>query len=127
MPTLKQTMAADALSALVFAVLCLGFTDTLANLTGLPTSVVAIAGWICVPCVVLFTHQALRPSRGLLTLVVVGNVGWVLASIAVWIAHFGQLTALGHAIVIAQTLAVELLATLEWRGLRTLSPRAATA
>ena len=127
MPTLKQTMAADAASALLFAVLCLGFTDTLSYLTGLPVTVVAAAGWICVPCVALFSHQALRPSRTLMSVVVIGNIGWVLASIAVWVAHFGQLTALGHALLIAQALAVELLTTLEWRGLRTLTPRAAAA
>lgn len=127
MPTLKQTLLLDAASAALFVILCLGLTDTLASLTGLPPTVLLAAGWICVPSALLFLHQAVRPSRALLTLVVAGNSAWVLASIAVWIAWFDRLTPAGHALVIAQAIAVELFALGEWRGLRALAPARAAA
>ena len=127
MPTLKQTLIIDTIGAALSVLLLLGFSGALADLTGLPPTVIAIAGWICVPSALLFAYQAVRPSRGLLTLVVAGNVAWVVASIAVWIANFSQVTAAGHAILIAQALAVEVLATLEWRGLKALAPQMAAA
>ena len=119
LPTLRQTLLIDAASAALFVAACLGFTDALARLTGLPATIVAVAGWICVPSALLFAHQAFRPSRGLLSLVVAGNLAWVAASLAVWLTHFAALTPLGHAIVIAQAIAVEALLVLEWRGLKT--------
>lgn len=127
MPTLKQALVLDAASALLFVILCLGFTEPLVQLTGLPGGVVTAAGWICVPCVVLFLHQAFAPSRALLALVVAGNAAWVLASAIVWIACWDQLTAVGHALLIAQAAAVELFAILEWRGAKALRRAAAAA
>lgn len=127
MPTLKQTLTIDAVGAALSVVLLLGFADAIAQATGLPRSVIEIAGWICLPSALLFAHQAMRPSRGLVGLVVAGNVAWVIASIAVWIAFFGQLTMLGHVLVVAQAVAVELLATFEWKGLKALERRPAAA
>lgn len=124
MPNLKQTLLVDAASAALFVVICLGFTGQLAALTGLSASVIAVAGWICIPCTLLFVHQAFAPSRALVAVIVGGNIAWVLASVAVWLAHWSVLTPLGHAVVIAQALAVEGLAVLEWRGLKTLERRA---
>jgi hypothetical protein len=125
LPTLKQTLLIDAASAALFVILCLGFTDALAGLTGLPATIIAVAGWICVPSAILFAHQAFQPSRGLLALVVFGNLAWVAARLAVWLKLFVALTPVGHAIVIAQAFAVEALMTLEWRGLK--ASRAAQA
>ena len=118
--TLRTTLLLDAASAALFVLLCLGASGTLAALTGLPEIVVALAGWICVPSALLFLWQAASPSRPLLAVVVAGNAAWVLASIGVWIACFGQLTALGHAVVIAQACAVEFFAIMEWRGAKAL-------
>lgn len=118
LPTLRQTLLIDAASAALFVAACLGFTQALAVLTGLPPTIVAVAGWICVPSALLFAHQAYRPSRGLLSLVVAGNLAWVIASLAVWLMHFAALTPVGHAVVIAQAVAVEALLVLEWRGLK---------
>ena len=127
MPNLKQTLLLDAASAVLFIVLCLGFTDAIVAMTGLPQSVVLAAGWICVPCAALFTHQALYPARALIGVIVWGNVGWVLASIGVWLAHWSALTPLGHAVVVGQALAVEAFAFLEWRGLKAMVGRPAAA
>ena len=126
-PTLKQTLALDAASCALFFAGFAGATATIAPLLGLPAAVVAAAGWICLPVAIMLAAAALRPSRALVTLLAVGNAGWVLASLIVWIAYFGQLTALGHAVVIAQAVAVELFAVLEWRGARALGSRPAVA
>jgi hypothetical protein len=124
---LKNTLLLDAASAAIFIILCLDFTAALAGLTGLDEGVITVAGWICVPSAALFVHQAFSPSRPLVTLVVLGNAAWVLASIGVWIAYLNQLTPLGHVTLIAQAIAVEVFTTLEWRGLKGLSARPAAA
>ena len=124
---LTRTLQLDAAScALVFA-LGVGATAAVARMLGLPETIVAAAGWICLPSAALFAFLAFRPSRRLLTLGVIGNTGWVLASAAVWLACFGQLTTVGHVVVIGQALAVELLTLVEWRGLKAFgrSPAAA--
>lgn len=117
---LRNTLLLDAGSAALFVVLCLGMTARFAGITGLPETVVAIAGWICVPSALLFLWQALAPSRPLLAMVVAGNSAWVLASVAIWLAYFGQITPLGHAFVIGQALAVAFFTLMEWRGLKSL-------
>lgn len=127
MPTLKQTLAIDAVGAVLSVIVLVGFADAIARATGLPGQVVEIAGWICLPSALLFAHQAVRPSPSLLRLVVAGNTAWVISSAAVWIAYLDRLTPLGHAIVIAQAVAVEALAILEWRGLKSLAARPAAA
>jgi len=122
---LRNTLLLDAGSAALFVVLCLGMTARFAGMTGLPETVVAIAGWICVPSALLFLWQALAPSRPLLAMVVAGNSAWVLASVAIWLAYFGQITPLGHAFVIGQALAVAFFTLMEWRGLKSLRSAAA--
>lgn len=125
--TLTKTLLLDAAGCALFALLCHGLTGEVAALTGLPNSIVIVAGAICAPTALLCAYLAARPSRTLLGLLAVGNVGWVLASIAVWIAHFGELTLLGHAVIVAQALAVEVVTLIEWRGFRAMraSPAAA--
>ena len=118
--TLRNTLLLDAGSAALFIVLCLGMTVRFAGLTGLPETVVAIAGWICVPSALLFLWQAFAPSRSMLAMVVAGNAAWVFASVGIWLAYFGQITPLGHAFVIGQALAVAFFALMEWRGLKSL-------
>lgn len=122
---LRNTLLLDAGSAALFVVLCLGMTARFAGMTGLPETVVAIAGWICVPSALLFLWQALAPSRPLLAMVVAGNSAWVLASVAIWLAYFGQITPLGHAFVIGQALAVAFFTLMEWGGLKSLRSAAA--
>lgn len=125
--SLKNALALDAASCALFFALCAGATGTVAGLLGLPAAIVAAAGWICLPVAALLAFLALSPVRPLLLAVVVGNTGWVLASLAVWLVHFDALTALGHAVIIAQAIAVELFVILEWRGWKALGGRAAAA
>jgi hypothetical protein len=124
---LVRTLQLDAASCALFFGLCVGVTATVSELLGLPPSVVAAGGWICLPAAVLLAWAAVRPSKPLLAALVVANLGWVLASFGVWIAWFGQLTLLGHVVLIAQALAVELFLTLEWRGMKALGASTAPA
>jgi hypothetical protein len=125
--TLKQALVLDAASCALFFALCAGATAAVGGLLGLPDAIVAAAGWICLPVAAMLAFLALRPVRTLLLLVAIGNSGWVLASLAVWLVHFDTLTALGHAVVIAQAAAVELFAILEFRGWKALGGRPAAA
>lgn len=125
--TLTRTLQLDAASCALLAALCLGVTADVAALTGLSETIVAIAGAICAPVALLCAFLSARPVRPLLGLLAVGNMGWVLASIAVWIAWFGELTVLGHAVVLAQAIAVEVLTLAEWRGFRAIGTSPAAA
>jgi hypothetical protein len=125
--TLTKTLVLDAASCAIFFALCVGATATVGAFLGLPATVVAAAGWICLPVAVLLAFLAYKPSRPLLAAVVAGNTGWVLASLAVWLLHFDTLTTLGHVVILAQAVAVELFVILEWRGLNALGARSAAA
>lgn len=124
---LTRTLQLDAASCALFFALGVGVTDAVAPLLGLPEIVVAAGGWICLPAAMLFAFLSFKPIRPLLAVGAVANAGWVLASVVVWIAYFGQLTLLGHVVVIAQALAVELFLTLEWRGLKAMGGTPAAA
>ena len=89
----------------------------LATWTGLPAALLTAAGLALLPVAALFAFIAMRPGarRGLAWFGVVGNVGWVIGSLAVlavWPA-----TAFGIAFVLAQAAVVALLAVLEARAL----------
>lgn len=121
--TLTHALVLDAASCALFFALCVGANATVAGLLGLPPAIVAAAGWICLPVAALLAFLAYNPSRPLLAMVIAGNAGWVLASLAAWLFHFGALTGIGHALVVGQAIAVELFVILEWRGLKALGAR----
>lgn len=121
---LKRVFALDAATCFAcFALLVLG-AEMLAPLFGLSAGFLSIAGWLLLPVAALFAFIATRavPPIGLVWLGIVGNLGWVIASFAA----LGILdpAPLGAGFVIAQALAVLLLAWLEYRGTR---PAAAAA
>lgn len=124
---LRQILALDAATCVGVFVLGVLATGTVARVAGLPEVVVSSGGWICLAAAALLGWLAARPSRGLLGLAIAGNAAWVLASVAVWIAFFGDLTAIGHAVIIAQAVAVEVFTMLELRGFRAMGTRVATA
>lgn len=125
--TLSQILALDAATCVAVFALGVFATTTLAGLTGVPEPIVAAGGWICAAAAVLLAYLTQRPSRGLLWLAIVGNAGWVAASLGVWLAQLGNLTPLGHAIVLAQAAGVALFTMLEARGARALSGRPSLA
>jgi hypothetical protein len=92
-------------------------------LVGLGAFLVAYAGGL-----VWLAARRVIPA-GLAWAVVAGNTVWVLHSVAVLLTDFFPLTGAGVAVVIAQAVAVVVLAELQFVGLRraTVAPRAATA
>jgi hypothetical protein len=109
--TLGRVMAFDALTCLAMGIALAAFAQHLAGPLGLPAPLLLWAGVILFPSALAMAAAALWPHRALVRLVVVGNVLWVMASIAV--VATGDPTALGGAFVIAQAAAVAVLAWLE--------------
>lgn len=114
---LKNILIADAITCTgVFAVGLLA-ANPVGALLGLPASVVAIGGWICLAAALLMIVAARQavPSAALVKLIALGNLGWVAASFAVVATFAAQMTGLGIAVVIAQAFAVLGFAILEWK------------
>lgn len=124
---LTRVLWLDALSCAGVFVLGVFATASLAALSGLPENVLAIGGWICLVACTLFAFLAVRPVRAFLTIGIVGNAAWVAASLAVWLAQFGNLTVLGHVLIVGQAAAVAGLTLLEKHGLNQLPDGRATA
>jgi hypothetical protein len=115
---LKRVLLADAATCAFVAVIGIADAAIVAPLLGLPENIVSIAGWICLPTAILLGLLALQaqPNRALLRLIVLGNLGWVAASLAV-VAHLGsRMTGIGIAITIVQAIGVLGFAILEARG-----------
>lgn len=125
--TLSQVLALDAATCAAVFALGVFTTATVAELTGLPEQIAAAGGWICLAAAALLAYLTVRPSRALLWPAIAGNVGWVAASLAVWLTCFDSLTPLGHAIVLAQSAGVALFVVLESRGLGAIKDRQAIA
>lgn len=116
--TLKRVLLADAVTCAFVAVIGIADTAIVAPLLGLSENIVSIAGWICLPTAILLGLLALQaqPNPRLLRLIVLGNLGWVAASLAVVAYLGGQMTSIGIAITTAQAIGVLGFATLEARG-----------
>jgi hypothetical protein len=120
-PTLRGLLAFDAATCLGMGVLLVAAGTPLASLLGLPAALLGWAGLLLFPSAALMAAGAARrrPPTLLVRLVVAGNAAWVLASVAVLVLTAPTL--LGIAVVLAQALAVAVLAALERRALRALA------
>ena len=125
--SLSRVLWLDALSCAAIFVLGAFASGFVGTLLGLPPAVVAAGGWICLAAGAALAFLAARPAKWLLALVIAGNVAWIAASVAVWLAWFGALTSLGHAVLLAQAAAVALFVALELRGLRSASYKPASS
>jgi hypothetical protein len=110
---LRRTLAADAATCAAMGALLAGFPAPLAGLLGLPAGLLFYAGIALFPCAALML--AAMKSRALAWLVIAGNAAWILGSVAVLLV--ASPTALGYAFIIAQAIAVAVLAELEYVGL----------
>jgi len=113
--TVRKILNLDALTCLMAgAVTGLG-AELLAGPTGLHHMLLLVAGCSLFPVALLFAWMARTPklNRPLVMLAVIGNVGWVAASLAV--VALTRPTAFGIAFVLAQALIVAVLAVAEFR------------
>lgn len=125
---LRTILNIDAAICAGFGLLCVTGAGLLADLTALPRELLLYAGLSLFPVAALMALVArqTKPSRPLLWLIVLGNEGWMLGSIAILVAGLVQPNTLGYAFVIAQALAVAPMTLLEYQGLRRL-PTTASA
>ena len=121
---LSRAMWVDAASCAATGALQVALTDTLARLTGLPAGLLLGTGLFLLAYAAIAAAMASRttPPRGLIGLVVVGNVGWAAACVALLASGLTAVSALGIAWVLAQAVTVVVLAEAQWMGLKATRP-----
>ena len=114
---LKTVLLIDAATCLVFGLLLSAGAGLLGGWLGLPVDLLFYAGLILFPCAALmaFTGQQATPNSALVLIIILGNIGWALASLGVLLVSFITPTALGYGFVIIQAVAVGVLAAIEHR------------
>ena len=119
-PFLRQVLFVDAAVSGAAGVLMAAGAPFLSPLLGLPENLLFWAGLALFTFVALLIAVARRgkASRLILIDIVAINALWVAASFGLLISGAVQPTMLGYAFVIAQALAVALLAELQLIGLR---------
>jgi len=115
---LRRVLFVDAATCIATGTLLVVDAQPLSRMLGLPAALLFYAGMSLFPSAALMLWVALRErlSRAGAWIVVAGNALWVFASAALLVITAP--TMLGYAFVIAQAVAVALLAELEFLGLR---------
>ena len=124
---LRRVLQADALiSGATGVMLALG-ADVIAPLTGLPVPLLRYAGVSLVPFAAIVAAVAMRPSISgpAVWAIVIYNALWTIDSLVMLVSGYVAPNALGHAFVIAQALAVGVLAELQYFSVRRQARRAA--
>jgi hypothetical protein len=117
---LRRVLFVDAALSSAMALLLIFGAGAIASITALPELLLQGAGWILVPWVALVMFTATRePLRaGLVWAVIALNAVWAVESVALLFVDSIDANALGVAFVLAQALAVAVLAALQTMGLR---------
>lgn len=117
---LRNVLFADAAVSLATGVLQLALTDALAGLLRLPAPLLTGSGLFMLVYASAIAFVATREPimRTVVWVVVVGNLGWALACIALLASGLLAPTGLGTAWVLMQAAVVAVLAELQWTGLR---------
>ncbi|MEV4414813.1 hypothetical protein [Catellatospora sp. NPDC049609] len=120
---LRIALAADAVASGAMGVLLLAAGGPLGELLGAPRSLSAPVGAFLIGYAALLVAIGTRRriSRGAVWTVIVGNAGWVIASVVLTLAGPYPLTGAGTAFVLVQAAAVAALAELQFVGLRRLA------
>lgn len=119
-PFLRRALLFDATATAATAGLLLFGAGLLATLLGFPIVFLREAGLILVPFVILvawagLTKAATAPA---IWAIIVINMLWVVASLAVLVADWFNPTMLGYLFVTAQAFVVGVFAALQYLGLR---------
>jgi hypothetical protein len=115
---LRRVLWVDAATCLAMGALLVIAATPLSFFLGLPELLLSYAGVALFPVALFMGWVALREelSVGGVWVVILGNAGWVVGSVAVLLVL--SPTAIGYAFVLVQAVAVALLAELEYVGLR---------
>jgi hypothetical protein len=116
--SLQNVLLLDAATCVAAGALMAFGSNFVAGLTAIPAPLLYWAGLLLFPvaALMLFTGLQARPARSLVWLIVLGNVGWVIASLAIF--AFIAPNALGYAFILAQAATVAVLAMLEHGALQ---------
>jgi hypothetical protein len=117
---LRYAVLADAVASGATALLMIAGADLLTGLLGLPVALMREAGLVLVPYVALVAFVGTREtiSRPAVRTIIVLNVLWVAGSALLLVGGWVAPTLLGYAFVVAQAVAVGILAELQFIGLR---------
>jgi hypothetical protein len=117
---LRNVLWADAVSCLGSGLLQLLFTGAMAAMLGLPAALLSGTGiFLLVYAAAVGFVATRRPlPRAVIWLLVIGNLGWAVACVALLASGWVAATALGTGYVLVQALTVSVLAELQWYGLR---------
>jgi hypothetical protein len=115
---LKNVLLLDAATCVGAGALMAFGSTFVAGLTAIPAPLLFWAGLILFPIAALMVYAGLQapPPRSLVWLIVLGNIGWVAASLALFAIIAPN--ALGYVFILAQAAAVSLLAMLEHSALQ---------
>jgi hypothetical protein len=124
---LRMALIADAVASGASAVLMLAGAGLLEGFTGLPATLLREAGLVLIPFVAFVAYLGTRAqvAAGAVWTVIALNALWVAGSALLLVSGVVAPTAFGYAFVIAQAVAVGVLAELQYIGLR--RPNGATA
>ncbi len=116
--TLQNILLLDAATCVAAGALMAFGSKFVAGLTGIPVPLLYWAGLLLFPCAALMIYAGLQavPSRPIVWLIVLGNVGWVIASLGVF--AFIAPNALGYIFILAQAATVAVLALLEHNAMQ---------
>jgi hypothetical protein len=117
---LRLSLNLDALASGALGVLLAAAGAVLDGLLGIPAATLVPVGVFLVAYAAALWYIGSRPqvSRPAVWVVVVGNLGWVAASVVAAAAGWWSPTALGTVVLLAQAAAVALFAELQFTGLR---------
>ena len=115
---LQNVLLLDAATCVAAGALMAFGSNFVAGLTAIPAPLLFWAGLILFPVAALMAYAGLKamPPRPMVWLIVLGNVGWVAASLALFAVIAPN--ALGVAFILAQAAAVAVLALLEHSALQ---------
>ena len=125
-PMLRNALLLDGLLSGVTGLLLVLAAGWLGAFLELPRLLLLVAGSALLPFAALLVWLSNRAeiSRQAIWAVIAVNALWVIDSLLVLVIGWVSPNLFGHAFVIAQALAVALLAELQWFGLRQSQPSA---
>jgi len=117
---LRTVLIVDAATCVASGLLMTLGATFLSGLTAIPSGLLLYAGLSLFPIAAFMAVTATRPVlfRPAVWLIIAGNALWVVASVLIMLDGFVAPNGLGYAFIIAQAVAVGVLAELEFMGLR---------
>lgn len=116
---LRTVLKLDAASCLAMAAIVIPMAGMLQEPLGIEAGALGAAAASLIPIglFILWLGTRREAPAALVAIVVLGNIGWAIASFAA-AGSFAAITFLGQAVVVGQGLAVLALAIAEWAGLK---------